>query len=185
MPFLLKRMPSRCSSWDGRLSANSMTVTYALTRIEVASNFVRSLTVSRRFALKIFGMTILLGFFVFLEFFRRTSSVGSTWTSDIGFIFLVAIGCFPLLPVMAYLTAKTSQRTLIVSADGVFTEIASRQQQTPWSKFEFVQDTDRFFLLVRKNGNAYFIPNRAFNGPEERDRFSSSIRSWLAAPQSR
>ncbi len=82
------------------------------------------------------------------------------------------------LPIMLFLRGKTSTRSLTVSPEGISTEIGSLKASTPWHKVKVIVGTDRYVLVSRANGNAFFIPSRAFSGPEHQAEFVGKIQDW-------
>jgi hypothetical protein len=83
------------------------------------------------------------------------------------------------LPVMLFIRGKTSKRSLTVSSEGMSTEIGSIKGQIPWHKVKVIVGTDRYVLVSRANGNAFFIPSRAFSGPEHQAEFVTKIQGWV------
>jgi hypothetical protein len=83
------------------------------------------------------------------------------------------------LPVMLFIRGKTSNRSLTESAERISTEIGSLKAQIPWRKVKVILKTNRYVLVSRANGNAFFIPSRAFPGPEQKQRLSRKLNAGL------
>ena len=60
-------------------------------------------------------------------------------------------------------------------------EIGSLKAQIPWRKVKVILETDRYVLVSRASGNAFFIPSRAFSGPEQKAAFVTKIKHWARA----
>ncbi len=67
------------------------------------------------------------------------------------------------------------------SLAGISTEIGSLKGQIPWSKVKEATSTNRFVLIVGVTGNAFFIPSRAFTGPEQQGQFMTHIGQWRSS----
>jgi hypothetical protein len=50
--------------------------------------------------------------------------------------------------------------------------------EIPWSKVRLVTDAGNHVLIVGTTGNAFTIPGRAFQGPEQKAQFIDRIDSW-------
>jgi hypothetical protein len=154
---------------------DSMTVEYALTRREVLISVLRSLAQSPRFrgtillyAAAIAAMTLLI----------RASILHSLTAEDALIATASGLGYLVFISVWVTIRAKTSKRTLTVSSDGISTEVGRLKGQIPWAKIKSVEDTSKFVLIARTNGNAFFIPNRALSSPDHRNEFLAKISSW-------
>jgi hypothetical protein len=88
------------------------------------------------------------------------------------------LGAVLFMPVGLFLRAKTDERTLTVSPEGISTEIGSLKGQIPWRKVDAVTDTGPHVLVVGTTGNAFFIPNRAFREPGQKAEFLALIERW-------
>jgi len=91
------------------------------------------------------------------------------------------VGAFLFMPLWLFIRGKTSERTLTVSPEGISTDIGSLEGQVPWSKVKLVEKTGRDVLIVGAAGNAFFIPSRVFQGPEQQTQFIAQIDSWRNA----
>jgi hypothetical protein len=92
-----------------------------------------------------------------------------------------AVGGFCLMVLYLFLRGKTDVRTLTISEQGISTEIGSLKGQVPWNKVSAVAHAGNCVLILRSNGNAFFIPGRAFSGPEQQAQFITEVRAWWKA----
>jgi hypothetical protein len=88
------------------------------------------------------------------------------------------LGVFPLLLLLITVRGKTAERTLTVSEVGISTAIGSLKGEVPWVKIKTLRDTSNYVLIARTSGNAFFVPDRAFDSPEQKAQFLSDIRRW-------
>jgi hypothetical protein len=111
----------------------------------------------------------------------RTTGSRSLTLSDAIHAAAWALGFFIFMPIWIFIRGKTAKRTLTVSSNGISTEIGRLKGQIPWGKVSVIEDCSQFVLIARTNGNAFFIPDRAFLGPEQRAAFVAATRSWKLA----
>ena len=152
-----------------------MTIKYALTKAEVAWFFVLGLGKSPRLLVIVLVVSLWPGF-VWLSMngaFSHVFSIGNA-IAALGW----AISAFCLLVVWIFIRAKTSERTLNTSEEGISTVIGSLKGEVPWAKVKDVADAGRYILILGKSGNAFFIPTRAFSGSDQRKQFLSEIDRW-------
>lgn len=90
-----------------------------------------------------------------------------------------AVGYLLFLPLWMFIRAKIAKRTLKVSPRGIWTEIGRMRKQYPWKQIREVTDTHQFILIALTNGNAFFIPRRAFSGVDQREEFLTESRRWM------
>jgi len=154
----------------------SLTVEYALTRREIFEGFWRSMAGSPKFRNMMLFYSAGFGLFTLLLSAIPSRSV--TLKDIIGAV-ASAVGFLAFVSLSVLLRGKTARRTLRVSRDGISTKIGRLKGQVPWGKVKLVKDTPGFVLIARTNGNAFFIPNRAFSGTEHRSRFLAQIKVWM------
>jgi len=82
---------------------------------------------------------------------------------------------FILFPQLMF---KPHERTLIVGEGGIDTRIGRKSGTVTWEKVAAIQDTPDLTTIVGKNGNAFLIPNRAFNSEKDRREFLASVKHW-------
>ena len=80
-----------------------------------------------------------------------------------------------------FIRGKTAERTLSVSELGISTGIGLISAQVPWSKVRVISDAGEYVLIARTNGNAFFIPSRAFTGPSQKVQFIEEADRWRKA----
>ncbi|HEV2464357.1 MAG TPA: YcxB family protein [Acidobacteriaceae bacterium] len=157
-----------------------MTIEYALTRTEIVQGYFRGLKASPKF------LFIVLFYFAVLAILilASTGAFSRPLTLVDAIIFVaIVVGSIPLLSLVLFVRAKTSKRSLTISPEGISTSVGKLQGQTPWRKIKVVSVTDEIILIAGANGNAYFIPNRAFSSPGQRSEFVDKVRNWMNAPE--
>jgi len=152
-----------------------MTVKYALSKFEISRFFVHSLARSPRLLLITLGFSLWPG----LGWLWVSGAISRGITAKDGTVALgLTLGACCFLALWISLRGKTAQRTLTVTEEGIHTEIGQFKSKVPWEKVKSIDDAGSFVFIVRSNGNAFFVPNRAFSGAADRQRFLSEIRRW-------
>lgn len=155
-----------------------MTIEYALTRTEIVQGYFRSLASSPRYLVTVLLYALVLSGIAL----AGTGAFSRPLTLTDGVIaVLAAVGFLFFLPVMLFIRAKTSKRSLTVSPEGISTEIGSLSGRISWKKVKVISETDRYVLVSRASGNAFFIPSRAFSSSEQQAEFVIKIRNWAHA----
>jgi hypothetical protein len=154
-----------------------MKIEYALTRGEVARGFFLSLRKSPIFRRTVLIYAVGLGAFdFFLRMFRppvpslRDVLVACAWS----------VGIFLFMPVWLFIRAKTAPRTVVTSSEGIYSEIGKLRVQVPWRKIAAITDAGRYVLVTRRNGNSFYVPDRAFSGAAQREEFLGEFRRWAS-----
>jgi hypothetical protein len=149
-----------------------MTIKYALTRVEIVRTFFQGLGSSPRFLAMILIYSAALGVFT-----MATRGAFSRPLTSLDIIVALAwmAGAFVFMPLWPFVRGKTDVRTLTVSPEGISTEIGSTKGKVPWSKVKLITNTSRYVLIVGATGNAFFIPSRAFQGPDQQAQFTTQI----------
>ncbi len=160
------------------IQEQGLTVEYALTRSEIFRSFLRSVAESPKYRNTILRYSAAIG--VFTVLLRATLSRSLTPDVVISGV-AAAVGFLLFIPIWTFVRGKTSKRTLTVSSDGITTKIGRVGNRYPWKKVQQITDTPQFVLIALTNGNAFFIPIRAFSGPEHRDQFLTETRTWAHA----
>jgi hypothetical protein len=166
-------------SWSGYYTV-SMTIEYALTRVEILRGFFGSLRASRKYLITILTYSLVVGSMVPLG---RGALSRPLRPNDIVSFLGGVVGFMLFLPLMLFIRAKTSSRSLTISAVGISTTIGSLVGDIFWRQIGAVEEGDAFVLIARTNGNAFFIPDRAFSSPEERVKFVDQARSWAQSAE--
>jgi hypothetical protein len=156
----------------------TFSVQYALTRSEVLRSFLRSLAESPRYRGTIILYSVVVGASTLLI---RATPLRSVTVKDAIAALATAAGVLVFIALWVFIRAKTSQRTLTISQDGISTEIGRLKGQIPWNRVKIVKETPQFVLISRTNGNAFFIPHRAFSGIEHQRGFVTALKDWMQA----
>jgi len=153
----------------------SITVEYALTRGEILRSYLRSIIRSPALRNRVLFYGILIGS---LELILQTIRSRSLTLAG-AMIAIATVVCYLLLVSLGvFLRGKTAKRTLTISRDGIYTEIGRIKANVSWNQVRSVAGTPNFVLIVRTNGNSFFVPDRAFSGAVDRALFLSEIESW-------
>jgi len=91
------------------------------------------------------------------------------------------VGGFCLMVLLIFVRGKTDVRILNISEAGIITEIGSLKGNVPWKTIAVVDDVGKYVLIARSNGNAFFIPSRAFAGADEQAQFHAQACAWWKA----
>jgi hypothetical protein len=152
-----------------------MTIKYSLTRAEIVRFFLQGLGKSPRLLAIVLIFVLWPGMFSLINggAFSRPLTA-----SDIRVTFAWTIAACSIFLFVIFIRSKTEERTLSVSQEGISTEIGSITGQVPWNKVKVITDAGQYVLIVRTNGNAFSIPNRAFSGPEQKQQFITQISRW-------
>ena len=156
-----------------------MTIEYALTRTEVVTGFYRSLWSSPRYLA--FLVICVLALFILGPQAGEGFSHPFTLRAAISAVLGTLCTFLLLVPLILFIRAKTATRSLTISPEGILTEIGSLNGQVAWCKIKTVQEKQSFVLLANTNGNAFFIPNRAFATPEQKIEFVTKSQAWMTA----
>jgi hypothetical protein len=87
-------------------------------------------------------------------------------------------GTFLFMPLWLFVRGKTAERTLTVSHKGISTEVGKLKGHVPWNRVKLVTNTGGYVLIAAATGNAFFIPSRAFQTPQQRAQFLQQIEEW-------
>jgi hypothetical protein len=157
---------------------NKMTLTYALTRGEIVRFFLLGLRRSPR----LLGTVVIYSAILGLVYPATSGALFRQLSLRNGIAYLAGvIGAFCFMILLIFVRGKTGVRTLNVSEAGITTEIGSLKGSAPWNTIAVVDDVGRYILIARSNGNAFFIPSRAFTGPEEQAHFHAQACGWWKA----
>lgn len=152
-----------------------MTIKYALSRAEIVRFFLQGLSKSPRLSLIVLICLVWPGF---ISLSTSGTFSRSLTVNDAKVVFAWMIGAFCLLVLLIFVRGKTDERTLSVSEQGISTQIGKLEGQCPWNKVRIVSDAGQYVLILGTSGNAFFIPNRAFSGPDEKTQFMNEIQGW-------
>ena len=105
-----------------------MTIKYALTKLEIARSFFRSLGGSPRLLTIVSIYSVGLGLYSLL---MRGAFTRSFRADDALFAVASTVGAFLFIPFWVFIRGKTAERTLTVSEKGISTEIGSAKGEIP------------------------------------------------------
>jgi YcxB-like protein len=160
------------------LNTNDMTIEYALTRTEVVTGFFRSLRSSPRYLA--FLVICVLALFIVVP--QACEGLAHPFAMrDAGSVVLGLCTTLVLLPLILFVRAKTTMRSLTISPEEISTAMASLNGRVAWSKIKIVQEKESFVLIASTSGNAFLIPNRAFANPEQKTEFVTKSQAWMTA----
>ncbi|HKT49977.1 MAG TPA: YcxB family protein [Candidatus Angelobacter sp.] len=154
---------------------NQITIDYALTRSEAARSYLQAIRQSPEYLRRVVMLAAICGLVQMCFRVLGSRHFGGPEILSAVIVFAVILA---LLPILLFLTAKTNRRTLTISPDGISTSIGTKSAEIPWKSVKVVKDSGTFILIARTNGNAFFIPNRAFVSPDNRARFMEQIGFW-------
>jgi YcxB-like protein len=156
--------------------AQPLTIEYSLTRPEILRSFVRSAVESPKSLATILAYAVGIATLGLLLYVTSSHSIAMT---DVVRASAWGVGFLCFIPLWVFVRSKTARRILTISRDGISTEIGRLKAQIPWDKVRTVTDTSHFVLIARTNGNAFFVPHRAFSTPDQRGTFLKSISGWM------
>ena len=160
------------------LTDDDLTIEYALTRREICRSFLQSAGESPKIRGMLLFYSVLAGA---LTLIPNAVLLRSITLNDATNALEWAVGTLLLFPLGIFIFGKTGKRTLTISPIGISTAIGRLRGQVPWKKVRAVTETAQIVLIVGTSGNAFFIPRRAFWGPEHQDHFVAEIKSWMVA----
>lgn len=152
-----------------------MKIRYSLTRAEVVRSFLQGLAKSPKLVARVLVYCLIAAI---LPMVISGAFIGGPTLVTSGSSILWTVGTFCLFLILLFATAKTAQRTMDVSEDGISTSIGKLRGLVDWGRIADVRDTGPHVLIVGRSGNSFFIPNRAFNSPDQKTQFISEICEW-------
>jgi len=155
-----------------------MTIRYALSRGEVASGYFYGWKYSSAFRRRMLLLAALVGL---ISIAIRYLGFGTLTNGDVLRGAIWSAGLLLFMPAWLALRAKTQERVLELTADGIRTTIGERSATIPWPMISFVSDAKTFIIVGGKNMNAFFIPIRTFDGNEAKGRFITEVLSHVPA----
>jgi hypothetical protein len=151
----------------------SITVHYSSTRREVWG-FYRQLWKKRlwKIHLAIFLSVLVLGSFA--TFGHLPSDVSE-------FVAIAVIAFIPiaLLALYPMLMFKPQMRVLTVDDDGIATKIGRHDKSVTWAEIADVQNNGEALVIRNRKLNAFIVPARAFDSPDERLLFEKFVRAHV------
>jgi hypothetical protein len=95
---------------------------------------------------------------------------------------LVAAAIVAFFIAFPQIVFKPQVRQLAIGEDGISTTIGKKSKTFEWGSVTEVEDTPNFIMIRRTNGNAFLIPDRAFNSEQEKGDFLAAIKALQARP---
>jgi hypothetical protein len=163
---------------NNMIEEHSLTVEYSLTRREIFRSFLYSVAQSPKYRGTILLYSVAIGVLTLLI---RTTVSRSLTVKDAISAVAWAMAFLVFIPIWTFVRGKTAKRIITVSKYGISTEIGRLRSRVSWDRVRVVADTPQFVLIARINGSAFFVPHRAFSGPEGQDHFVREIRGWMHA----
>jgi YcxB-like protein len=160
------------------VNEEDLTVEYALTRREISRSFLQSVVESQKLRGKLLLCSVVIGISALLP---RAVLLRTLTLKDATNALAWVLGTLLFIPLLIFIFGKTSKRTLAISADGISTEIGRLRGRVPWKKVSEVTETPQFVLILGTSGNTFFIPRRAFKGPENKSHFVAEIKRQMEA----
>ena len=155
-----------------------MTIRYSLTRFEVVRTYLFAMPRSPRI---LFVALIVCAWPGLVHTAIKLSLSRALDAKDILYTLLWAVCIFFLLLAWVFFRAKTSERTLTISGEGICTEIGRIKANYPWARVKEIQDTGSYVVVVSRIGNAFFIPMRAFADSKGRLEFLDALHRYSNA----
>ena len=91
------------------------------------------------------------------------------------------IGIVAVLGMIAFpqIMFKPKERWLFVNENGIKTEIGKIKAHIGWNEISKVEEASQAIVITRrKSGNAFIVPNRAFQSLNEREAFYKAAKDW-------
>jgi YcxB-like protein len=158
------------------LTDDDLTIEYALTRREICRSFLQSVAESPKIRRTLLFSSVLVSA---LTLIPNAVLLRSITLNDATNALKWAVGTLVLFPLGIFIFGKTGKRTFTISPNGISTAIGRLRGQVPWKKVSAVTETAQSVLIVGTSGNAFFIPRRAFSGPEHQGHFVAEIKRWM------
>lgn len=155
-----------------------MQLEYSLTRTEILVTFLQGLSRSPRLLVRILILCLLPGT---ISLALSSDFAHHATLSAAASLIPWTVGTFCCLLFLVFLKAKTARRVMIVTEDGISTSIGKLEGTVAWTRVADVKDSGHHILIVGASGNSFFIPDRAFNSPDEKLQFMSDIQRWRRA----
>jgi hypothetical protein len=164
------------------LSQPFMTISYTLSRGEIVAVFWRSIILMPGFGLRMIGAAFIISVFAVIDLFRLSATDGPVRILiSILLVMIVALLLFSVLPL---LEGKTP-RTLTIDSEGIWVDIGSTTTLTPWWNIGGIREMARYVFIKNGDSKPYVVPDRAFQGSQEREAFIAAIEGQLAKRRNR
>lgn len=101
----------------------------------------------------------------------------------VDFIYSALVGLAAVLVLVAFpqLSFKSQARTLTINGEGIKTTIGGRSGAVPWVDIKSIEYTRDEAYLIKRSGNAFIVPRRAFSSSDEQNNFIQTAIKWWQA----
>jgi hypothetical protein len=124
-------------------------------------------------------MTIVIFYFSFGGLFALGAIAGHAEIRSIWIYFVFGVAASVVFrTVHLFVTAKTQTRSLTISSNGISTQIGQISGSLVWKQVGVIRENSSFILIVRTNGNGFYIPDRAFTNTDQKAEFLRLARQW-------
>jgi hypothetical protein len=155
-----------------------MTIKYTATPADVGALYSYCWRNSAYFRRRLIFNSVLVGLAIIAIPFFVDGKVGK---SDIVIALSVTVAFPFVVPLIAKLRTKKSQRTLSISANGIHTQIGTKTGDIPWARVAELFVTEEHIFLLGRNLNGFCIPRTAFSNAPDREDFIGLCRPYLSA----
>jgi hypothetical protein len=91
----------------------------------------------------------------------------------------VAVAVIAALIFFPQIMFKPEVRTLSFDKNGLRTKIGKKNGSVSWQEIESITDSEDTIVILRRNLNAFLVPQRAFQSDQERVSVLNAIRAWM------
>lgn len=150
-----------------------ITVTYSSLRREIWSHYVHLWKQALwRVHLKLFT-AITVGLMLLLSIWHRPITISIAVAIAGGFLACILLALYPLA------RFKPQVRKLTIDDSGLETWIGTQHGSVGWHDVASIADQNDLIVILRTNGNAFVVPQRAFATPADRATFLTTARdAW-------
>jgi hypothetical protein len=149
----------------------SITVRYSSTRREVWGVY-RQLWKRRLWKIHVFIFVAVIVFGSFGTFGRLPRDAAEFVA--VAVTALIPIALLALYPMLMF---KPQQRVLTVGEEGIATKIGRHNKLVAWAEIANVRDEGKALVIQGRNLNAFIVPARAFDSPDERLSFEEFVKA--------
>jgi hypothetical protein len=115
-----------------------------------------------------------LVFFIAIVSDRRVTHAFTYLVSFVVVFLIISL----LSAIFPQLMFKSSQRTLVVDANGWSTVVGKKEGTKNWNKVQHIKNKGGKVILRMKNNNAFIIPDYAFSDDANREQFIKDALYW-------
>jgi hypothetical protein len=145
-----------------------MVIEYQIKRLDLFKLLYYNTRRSKRTQLVLGGAIV----FTYLSsLLIRYFTLGNLSFSDFRSAFVSVIIFIIGLPILLFLLAKTQNRWLSISQEGIETKIGTQHGMVSWNAGDSLVETKEYIYITGKSANAFSIPNSAFENNDTRTQF--------------